>query len=290
MLFGELPCACDQGAGARLDGPEAPREGNASIAARKRISGRDNAEFKRFLAVKTRKNRDLVLVEGPKLLAEAVRSRVELKVVAVDGTSVSENLVPDGIAAVQFSSALMGSLSDVETHQGVIALAARPVFSKEWLEDSKAFVLILDGIQDPGNLGTLIRSAEAFGVSGVILSRGCADPFSPKALRASAGSAFRVPHVAHLGVDAVLELLPSRVRLVAAIAGTEPLSVFDAPLGLPLALALGSEGSGLSPRLEAEASVRIRIPQARPVESLNVASAGAIALFEIARRAAILSS
>jgi len=255
----------------------------------KRISGRDNPEFKRFLAVRNRRNRDLILVEGPKLMDEAVRSGVDLKVVAVDGAAGMANL-PESVAAVQFSSALMANFADVETHQGVIALAVRPVFSKEWLEDPKAFVLILDGIQDPGNLGTLFRSAEAFGVVGVLLTRGCADPFSPKALRASAGSAFRVPHLAHIGVEKIQEILPSRVKLVAAVAGSGPLSVFDAPLGLPLALALGSEGSGLSPRLEADASVRVRIPQARPVESLNVASAGSIAMFEIARRAAILTN
>jgi TrmH family RNA methyltransferase len=184
----------------------------------------------------------------------------------------------------------MKSLSDVETHQGSIALVDRPRFADDWLSQKDAFILILDGLQDPGNVGTLFRTAEAAGVSGVLLTRGCADPLSPKALRASAGSAFRLPHVLDLSVDALLERLPRGLTLAAAVVGPGSVSVFDAPLGLPLALALGSEGSGLDPRVEAASTHRVVVPNARKVESLNVAAAGAIVMFEIARRAGLLRS
>lgn len=123
----------------------------------------------------------------------------------------------------------------------------------------------------------------------MLLTRGCADPLSPKALRASAGSAFRLPHLLDLAVDDLLERLPRGLILAAAVAGPGALSVFgEPPLSLPVALALGSEGSGLDPRIERASSRRIRIPSAREVESLNVAAAGAIVMFEIARRAGIL--
>lgn len=253
----------------------------------KRISGRDNAEFKRFLAARSRRSDDLILVEGPKLLDEAIRSKLVVRMIAVDEGSAALDAAqgfPD-LPRVQFSSVLMKSLADVETHQGVLALVERPGIERGWLGVKDAFILILDSLQDPGNVGTLFRSAEAAGVSGLLLTRGCADPLSPKALRASAGSAFRLPHLSDLTADEALALLPDRTRLMAATVGPLAASIFETPLDLPLALALGSEGSGLSRHIEGAATARIRIPVARPVESLNVAAAGAIVMFEIARRA-----
>ncbi len=261
-----------------------------SISTPKRISGRDNPEFKRFLAVRARKNRDLILVEGPKLLGEAIRSKLTVRAVAVGepATAISED---PRVPFFHFAAPLMKSLSDVETHQGSIALVERPRFEGDWLKQKAAFILVLDGLQDPGNVGTLFRTAEAAGVTGVLLTRGCADPVSPKALRASAGSSFRLPHVLDLSADDLLGRLPKGASLVAAVSGLGALSVFDqAELSLPIALALGSEGSGLNPRIEGASSHRIRIPSARNVESLNVAAAGAIVMFEIARRAGILRS
>jgi len=259
-----------------------------SISTPKRISGRDNPEFKRFLAVRARKNRELILVEGPKLLGEAIRSKLTVRAIALD-ESVSGASFDLRVPFFHFAPPLMKSLSDVETHQGSIAMVERPRFEDDWLKQDHAFILVLDSLQDPGNVGTLFRTAEAAGVSGVLLSRGCADPLSPKALRASAGSAFRLPHLPDLPVDELLGKLPKGIRLVAAVAGPGARSVFDeAPLSLPLALALGSEGSGLDPRIDGASSRRIRIPSARRVESLNVAAAGAVVMFEIARRAGIL--
>lgn len=261
-----------------------------SISTLKRISGRDNPEFRRFLAVRARKDRERILIEGPKLLQEAVRSKLAVRAVAVEESAAGLALAP-GIPCLRFAASLMKGLSDVETHQGVIALVDRPRFDGGWLRGKDAFILVLDGLQDPGNVGTLFRTAEAAGVRGVMLTRGCADPLSPKALRASAGSAFRLPHLVDLSAHDVPGRLPGGTALVAAVAGPGALSVFDDALpSLPLALALGSEGSGLDPGLERAASHRVRIPGARAVESLNVAAAGAIVMFEIARRAGILRS
>ena len=299
--------------GAHLDGPKAPRRCDVSIPARfgfrpclsrnptspmpnlqpKRISGRDNPEFQRIRAVRARKNRDLILVEGPKLLSEAVRSRLSIDLIAVDASnreSREEGLAFGAMSRVfvELSDSLMKSLSDVETTQGLIALVGRPRFANDWLRREDALVLLLDGLQDPGNVGALFRTAEAAGVCGILLTRGCADPLAPKALRASAGSAFRVPHLSDLSVDAILSLVPSGLEVVAATVGSGALPVFDQVLRLPLALALGSEGAGLSAGLEAAASRRVRIPQAGQVESLNVAVAGSIIVFEIARQAGSL--
>ena len=257
----------------------------------RRISGRDNPEFKRFLAVKARKNRDLILVDGPKMLGEAIRSGMLVEAVALDEASMNAHrALVEGPPLVIFTPPLIKALSDVETPQGILALVRRPRFDETWVLDQNAFVLVLDGLQDPGNVGTLFRTAEATGVTGILMTMGCADPFSPKALRSSAGSVFRVPHIAGLSIDDVLRLLPKSVALLTTSVAPSSPSLFDAELRLPLALALGSEGSGLDRRIEGAATQRVRIPQARPVESLNVAAAGAVALFEIARRAGILQS
>lgn len=257
------------------------------ISSPKRISGRDNPEFKRLLAARGRKTKDRILVEGRKLIGEAIRSNVHVAMIAVADAERAADW--EAHAPVRLLSApLMKSLTEVESPQGVVALVERPRSAGDWLERPDAFILILDGVQDPGNVGTLFRTAEAAGATGLLLSRGCADPLSPKALRASAGSAFRLPHRSDLRVDELLEALPARVRLVASVSSMGAPSLFDASLSLPLALALGSEGSGLDPLIEAAASARVRVPSAREVESLNVGVAGAIALFEIARQAGIL--
>lgn len=261
----------------------------------KRISGRDNPEFRRFQAVRARKDEGVFLVEGPKQIAEAVRSNLAIEAVAVEDeaalAAVLRVLDARATRLVRFAAPLMRALAEVETPQGLLAIVARPKADAGWLAASNAFILILDGVQDPGNVGTLIRTAEAAGVSGVLLTRGCADPLSSKALRASAGSALRLPFLSDLDPSAVLALLPAGLDVVAAVAGEGADSFFSETLPrLPLALALGSEGRGLSTRLEAAATVRLRIPAAREVESLNVAVAGGIAMFEIARRAGILSN
>jgi TrmH family RNA methyltransferase len=255
-----------------------------SISQPKRISGRDNPEFKRFLAVRSRKDHHLILVEGPKLLDEAIRSGLAIRIIALE-ERVAE--VPDAWKAfpiVHLASPLMKRLVEVETHQGVVTLVERPGQAQGWRREAQDFVLILDGVQDPGNVGTLFRTAEAAGVSGVLLTRGCADPLAAKALRASAGSAFRLPHLRDVAAFGLLDHLPDGVAIVAAVPGNVSQSAFENTMKCPVALALGSEGAGLSDGVLATAKRRVRVPLARDVESLNVAAAGAILLFEIARQ------
>ena len=257
----------------------------------KRISSRDNADFKRFMAVRGRKERGLILVEGERLLEEAVKARLRIEITALDETAAKDPSRSWGSGTrICFADPLFRSLTGVETSQGVIAIIERPTFTDSWLHKTNTFVLILDGVQDPGNVGALIRTAEAAGVDGVLMTEGCADPLSPKALRSSAGSALRLPHLRDLTAAHALERLPPGTTVMAMVAASGAPSLFDAPMKRPLALALGSEGKGLSAELERAATLRVRIPQARPVESLNVAAAAAIALFEIAGREGALKN
>ena len=225
------------------------------------------------------------------MLEEARASKLRIEIIAFDESAPSAGRAGFGRAEtlLHVTKALMRELSDVETAQGVVALAVRPTFDPAWLANPKAFILILDRVQDPGNVGTLIRSAEAAGASGVLLTRGCADPLAPKALRASAGSAFRLPHVSGLSAFEALAFLPRGTLVLAARTTPATTSIFGVELSFPLALALGSEGSGLGAEFAAAGTVAVRIPHARKVESLNVAAAGSVAMFEIARRAGQLS-
>jgi len=139
-------------------------------------------------------------------------------------------------------------------------------------------------VQNPGNLGGLLRTAEASGATGAYLAEGCADPFSWKALRGSMGSAFRLPHVRGEAAAAILDRLEARGVTVLATGAGGDRGYDEVDLTSPVALLLGSEGAGLPDALVRRVSLRLRIPLAPPVESLNVGVAAGVLLFEAARQ------
>jgi TrmH family RNA methyltransferase len=255
------------------------------------IRSRSNPFVRRLRALREKSRGELMLLEGPKLVAEALGSGVELVeaaasprlayggrpgvVDALRGAGVPVRLVDDGILA---------SLSEVETSQGILALARRPAFDEERIFAGTPLVLVAVGIQDPGNLGALLRSAEAAGATGAYLTDGAADPFSWKALRGSMGSAFRLPHRRRMTTADALSRLQARgVGVIAADPGAE-LPYYQADLRRPVALLLGPEGSGLSPAVMAHAALSVAIPMSPGVESLNVGVAAGVLLFEAARQ------
>jgi TrmH family RNA methyltransferase len=180
---------------------------------------------------------------------------------------------------------LVASLSEAETSQGLLALARRPSFEEEEMfRRTPPLVLVADGVQNPGNLGGLLRTAEAAGAGGAILARGCADPFSWKALRGSMGSAFRVPHLRGVSIEGALDALEARRITVLATAADGERRYDEVDLRGPVALVVGAEGAGLGAEVRARAAARIRVPLAAPVESLNVGVAAALVLFEAARQ------
>jgi TrmH family RNA methyltransferase len=244
------------------------------------VKSRSNPLVARLRALKSRADADLALVEGPKLLAEALAAGVRIvEIAAAPGVAV-----PDGAGPVRRVSAdVLASLSEVETSQGVLAIAQRPAFDEPALYRGVPLVLVAAGVQNPGNLGGLLRTAEAAGATGAYLTDGCADPFSWKALRGSMGSAFRLPHVRRLPLaDALLRLAARGVAIAAAAVPGTPCDAAD--LRGPLALVVGPEGAGLPADVIARASLRVTVPMQAPVESLNVGVAAGILLFEAARQ------
>jgi TrmH family RNA methyltransferase len=254
------------------------------------IESRQNPRVKELRAALARTGKTpsgLIAVEGEHLIAEAMRSRLRFVTIflrhgyqprgpLVDLPHDTEQLI---LPADVFLSAVA-----TEQPQGIAALVHPPAFSSDMLfRDATPLVLVLAGLQDPGNVGTLLRSAEAFAASGVLLLPGTASPWNPKALRASAGSAFRVPAIPATEGEALHLLAGHKVPAIAAVAraGT-PMG--KAPLAGPCALLIGNEGAGLSDALIAAAAHRITIPMPGNVESLNAAIAGSLLLYEAARQ------
>jgi TrmH family RNA methyltransferase len=243
----------------------------------------------------------LVSIEGEHLLQEALRSGLVFKTIFLSERRSAPEWVPGNVERMELSDEVFASAVDTRSPQGIAALLVPPVWSMgDACPPAEAggnapLLLIAAGIQDPGNLGTLIRSAEAFGATGVLTSAGTVDEWNQKALRASAGSVFRVPVVAVTPAE-IAALKTRGVRLFAAVAaesgsnsvasggGGAVVSVADADLAGACALMIGNEGAGLSPELLALADASITIPTPGPVESLNAAVAGSLLLYEAARK------
>lgn len=186
---------------------------------------------------------------------------------------------------LQVVSEALATITDADSPRGAVAVAKLPRGGPEVLPRVAGGVyLFAEGVQDPGNLGALARLAEAAGASGMACSEGCAHPNHPRALRASAGSLLRLPVAYGVTPGEVADRLsPLKARWVALSAGGGK-SLFDEQLDGTLVLVLGSEGAGISTFLLHRAELTIEIPMQPPVESLNVASAAAVVLFELRRR------
>ncbi len=227
------------------------------------------------------------------LLEEALRSDCEVKVVlaAESVRSAAEGHVR-GLGRIKVAvapDALLRGVSDTQTSQGVIALVKPPEWRLEQLFRGCPLVLLLDGLQDPGNCGTIVRAAEAFGASGVIFLKGTASPYNPKTLRASAGSLFRVPFLQ--GLDASLAraaLRQNRVDLYAGVPAREGVrSLVQVDLTGRCGLIIGNEAHGVGGELRS-AALDVAIPTVG-VESLNAAIAAGILLYEARRQRALVS-
>jgi TrmH family RNA methyltransferase len=228
-------------------------------------------------------------IEGVKLIEEALRSGLHLESLFFSESArpLAEKLLPQINARTEtlvVPNALFNPIVPSDTPQGVAALLKLPVFSSAQLLDraSAGPLIVASGLQDPGNLGTILRSAEAFGAAGIFFIEGTVSPYNWKVLRASAGSIFRLPGLQISSAELIPMLRARGVRLLATSShrGT-PLP--QVSWALPLAIFIGNEGAGLSRELMREMDETLAIPQAAQVESLNAGIAASIVLYEAAR-------
>jgi len=221
------------------------------------------------------------VAESFHLLEEALRSDCEISAVfaAESVRGAVENHVRGlkNIRVGVLADDVFQSISSTEASQGVIALVRPPQWSVEQLFRGHALTVVLDGVQDPGNAGTVLRAAEAFGATGVAFLKGTASPYNPKCLRASAGSIFRLPVVPALDPQVFLAASEQRKIALFALMPKSDTEVAKADFRGKCAIVVGSEGRGVSDRLS-EKATGIRIPTVG-VESLNAALAAGIALF-----------
>ncbi|MGC1422102.1 MAG: RNA methyltransferase [Terracidiphilus sp.] len=262
------------------------------------VQSKQNArlkELRRALASPGRNESGLVGIEGPNLLEEAVHAGLHIACVFV--AQGSERIVealklPDRVEVLAMPRELLDAALTTETPQPVAALVEPPDWT--WahiLGESKqdaTLIVVLAGLQDPGNLGTILRSAEAFGADGVLCLEGTVSEWNPKAVRASAGSVFRIPVLRAHEKEVVERLREAGVRILATtVQGAQPADLVD--LAEPVALVIGNEGNGVPVDLAMKADRAITIPCPGPVESLNAAVATSVLLYEAARQRAAKS-
>ena len=258
------------------------------------ITSTQNARVKRLKTLSSRKGRleeGLFLAEGPKIIGEALSSGLRLHTLLSEDAVWAEELLasfPDsGKSADCFavSRSVLEAVCDARTPQKAAAafeipLCLPPKTPEQW---GKGLWAVLDGVQDPGNMGTILRSADAMGACGVLLGPGCADPWSPKSIRSAMGSTFHVPVVETADLCASLRAMKEAGYLLLAghLRGE---STLPARIGDRAALLIGSEGHGLSDAVSAEATLLYRLPMKGRAESLNAAVCAGILLYELSGR------
>jgi TrmH family RNA methyltransferase len=255
---------------------------------------------------------ELIGVEGPKLVEDALRSGLEAEALLVSesgeadlerilrAASESDAGIPRS-RVMRTTDKLFASVAGTETPQGVAALFRQRAWEFDdvlrgaaaadgALRGDAALVVVMAAVQDPGNIGTILRSAEAFGATGVVTTRGSADPWSPKALRASAGSGLRFPILRGMAIPVLLaQLRVAGVKIVAASSHSEAAADGAgadgaADLREAVAIFIGNEGAGLPQEIEHVADARFSIPMMAEVESLNAGVAASVVLYEAARQ------
>ena len=248
------------------------------------ITSRENPRIKRACALrdseKQRAAAGLFFAEGPKLCLELARGcrAAELYATALAHTPALAGLGP---AVVEITQPVAEKLAGTRSTQGVFALFETPATDPAPLLAAARRILALESVQDPGNVGTLLRSAAAFGFDAVLLGPGCAAPFSPKVLRASMGAAGRLPLGVCADLPAALGALRGRgvACLAAALYKARPLDAVGTQFPGGVCVVIGSEGQGLSDAAIAACSAAVRIPMTDRVESLNAGVAGSILLW-----------
>jgi TrmH family RNA methyltransferase len=265
----------------------------------RKIESKQNPHVKELRAAIQRPARgegQLIALEGVHLVAEALRSGTPIETIFIaEGhekllQEVGIDSVPSLASSPEVLSLpfdILASAVSTESPQPIAALA----HPKQWpwgevLASSAtqpALIIILAGIQDPGNLGTILRSAEAFGATGIVCLTGTVSRWNPKALRASAGSAFRLPILTASANKCLQHLSEAGIRILATLPhDAQPLT--EVELAQPIALLIGSEGNGIPPELVAQCDGHITIPCPGPVESLNAAVATSVLLYEASRQ------
>ncbi|MDR7870389.1 MAG: RNA methyltransferase [Tissierellaceae bacterium] len=257
------------------------------------ISSNQNPLIKEIKSLNRKKNRwenRLFIIEGIKIIEEAIINGIKIKSIFISEKFLESK---DGLVfyvelknlhnLAKVSDPLFKSISDTENPQGILAVCEfniRDFYEIDNLE--KPSMLFLDGVQDPGNMGTIIRTADAFNMDGIILGEGCVDPYNPKVVRSTMGSIFRVPlYICKNSIESLQELKIKGFHIFATSLNGK--SLYDADFDNKFLCVIGNEANGVNPKILDIAERRIKIPMPGNAESLNAGVAASIIMYEAMR-------
>lgn len=259
------------------------------------IISSNNSLIREIQMLKTKKQRDKkkkFFIEGLRFVEEALNSRTKIKDVIISekfNETTSSDLIIDRILKENYninmvSDKIFKEISDTENPQGIMAILEYNHKNLDnIISEENNFIVILDCVQDPGNMGTIIRTADAAGVTGIVISKGSVDPYNPKVLRSTMGSIFNVPVAVVEDLEQALEILQiKKIKIFgAALEGTK--NYFDINFEDNVAIAIGNEANGLSDSVKAIADELLKIPMIGNTESLNASVAAALLMYEVMR-------
>lgn len=254
----------------------------------KPITSAENQIYKAAVQLKQKKYRDeqgKYLIEGPNLIYEALCNEAEIEMMIR-----SETFIPEGIDAPMavLSPDLFRRLSDTETPQGIMAIAKKRLYSGDEFFSRKlpfsSNLIVLDRLQDPGNIGTILRTADAAGYMGAMILKGTADIFSPKIVRAAAGSLFRLPVLIVDSPCRVIQLLKKHEKKIICTAPSSSRFYYDIDMRENTAIIIGNEGNGVCDELSVHSEIQVKIPMEGSIESLNAAVSAGILMYESVRQ------
>lgn len=242
-------------------------------------------EYRKLMDKKERRIKGLFLAEGFRMVQEAFKAGMDVKAVVYDSREgeqlqryLGSYLNSESLELIASNPEVIRQLSSTETPQGIVAVIA----DARMVPESTGLIIYLDRLQDPGNVGTIIRSAHAGGASRVILGKGSADPYSEKAMRSSMGSIFHIPVT--LDGDEELERLAAEGIPLAVTSLEASRSIYSADLTGDMILVIGNEGNGVRQELMDRATILLRIPMPGNAESLNASIAASVIIFERVRQ------
>lgn len=254
------------------------------------ITSRENSLYKqtkKLLGKKTRDGLGQYLIEGNNLMKEALDHKAPILYIIlrrdydIENSRVfQERQIPEQISIYKLESHLFDDLADTITSQGIIGIVEKPE-PKPFPTDGN--IVVFDRLQDPGNIGTIIRTAEAAGYVGVVILKGTGDVFSPKVVRGAAGSLFRMPLLFFESREEFLGSPTAKDRRLVATSLKASRYYYQEDISRRIALIIGNEGQGIDPLLEKKCDISIKIPMKGNMDSLNVAVAAGILMYESMR-------
>jgi len=258
------------------------------------ITSSQNPVVKEIKSLKNRKYRDekgLFFIEGTRFVREALLENADICKIAITdkfhdnppNKDLLDSIKHAGYEICILTERLFKEISDTENPQGILAVIRKKTYSFERVLSESSFILFLDSLQDPGNLGTIIRTADAAGADGIILSKGCVDLYNPKVLRATMGSIFHIPVLQAADLVEAIGIVRAKGFGVYAAHLKGKVNYFDVDMKKRTAIIIGNEANGISEEISAQADMLVRIPMPGRAESLNASVAAGLLMYEVVR-------